>query len=321
MALKPCRECGKAVSTNADKCPHCGTPHPTSQFSKGARGCLWVIGIIVGLGALSSLLSETEDTPSTAQQSPAAAPAPRPAPPPDTTFYFVKRLLNASPADVAAVLGQPDKALRTTTDCVYLERCTTGSYRNEAFDIEYSDGRAKTLTIQDSRLSAKPYAPNFLTLLNLAGAPAVNNAHNIRWSRVANGAIDEVVIFPAQPRGIRYALINVNKDHHDKLPIVGAEAIRSEGARSTAAATARQAAIDAQFSSWDGSHRGIVAAVKENMNDPGSFEHVSTQRWIEGDNMRIKMVFRGTNAFGAKVMQTAIAKVTVGGQITELSVE
>jgi len=28
MALKPCRECGKEVSTEAKSCPHCGVPDP-----------------------------------------------------------------------------------------------------------------------------------------------------------------------------------------------------------------------------------------------------------------------------------------------------
>lgn len=30
MALKPCRECAKEVSTEAKTCPHCGTAHPTT---------------------------------------------------------------------------------------------------------------------------------------------------------------------------------------------------------------------------------------------------------------------------------------------------
>ena len=29
MALKPCRECNKKVSTEATSCPSCGVPNPT----------------------------------------------------------------------------------------------------------------------------------------------------------------------------------------------------------------------------------------------------------------------------------------------------
>ena len=31
VALKPCRECGKKVSTEAQSCPNCGAPHPTHK--------------------------------------------------------------------------------------------------------------------------------------------------------------------------------------------------------------------------------------------------------------------------------------------------
>lgn len=43
--MKPCRECGKEVSTEATKCPHCGVPDPTKQSQKVGRGC--------GIGCLS----------------------------------------------------------------------------------------------------------------------------------------------------------------------------------------------------------------------------------------------------------------------------
>ena len=34
MALKPCRECKKKVSTEATACPNCGAPHPTTKATK-----------------------------------------------------------------------------------------------------------------------------------------------------------------------------------------------------------------------------------------------------------------------------------------------
>ena len=30
MALQPCRECGKEISTETSACPHCGAGHPTT---------------------------------------------------------------------------------------------------------------------------------------------------------------------------------------------------------------------------------------------------------------------------------------------------
>ena len=34
MALKPCRECSKRVSTEAITCPNCGIPYPTNKFKE-----------------------------------------------------------------------------------------------------------------------------------------------------------------------------------------------------------------------------------------------------------------------------------------------
>jgi hypothetical protein len=42
MALKPCKECGKEISTEAKNCPHCGKKDPTGRQA----GCL-------GIGCLS----------------------------------------------------------------------------------------------------------------------------------------------------------------------------------------------------------------------------------------------------------------------------
>jgi hypothetical protein len=73
--------------------------------------------------------------------------------------------------------------------------------------------------------------------------------------------------------------------------------------------------VEAQFSLWDGSHIELVKLVKENMNDPKSFEHaetkylvLSTQEQIDtlgrgniGD-LYIYMKFRGANAFGGTIL-------------------
>lgn len=62
--------------------------------------------------------------------------------------------------------------------------------------------------------------------------------------------------------------------------------------------------IEKQFSAWDGSHMGLVKLVKENMNDPKSFEHVETKFSDNGSGLTILMKFRGNNAFGGKVLNT-----------------
>ena len=52
MALKKCKECGKEVSTKADKCPHCGVP-----LKRKPIGCLGVIFAIALVIVLISIIS------------------------------------------------------------------------------------------------------------------------------------------------------------------------------------------------------------------------------------------------------------------------
>jgi hypothetical protein len=60
MALKPCRECGKEISTEATACPNCGVSKPTGG---SGLGCGAVLLIVVGLGIAVSLLPKPEKTP------------------------------------------------------------------------------------------------------------------------------------------------------------------------------------------------------------------------------------------------------------------
>lgn len=66
--------------------------------------------------------------------------------------------------------------------------------------------------------------------------------------------------------------------------------------------------IDDQFSSWDGSHRYLVNLIKENLNDPKSFDHVETNYWDRGDYLTVKMKYRAKNAFGGLILQNVTAK-------------
>jgi ribosomal protein L40E len=56
MALKPCRECGQEVSTDAKSCPHCGTKHPTGK--RKPLGCGMLILVIV-LGGIAASVFDT----------------------------------------------------------------------------------------------------------------------------------------------------------------------------------------------------------------------------------------------------------------------
>ncbi|GHB44533.1 hypothetical protein [Mongoliitalea lutea] len=82
--------------------------------------------------------------------------------------------------------------------------------------------------------------------------------------------------------------------------------------------TERQKEVEKQFSSWDGSHRGLTKKIKESMNDPDSYEHVETRFRDDGDYIFVITKFRGTNAFGGKVTNTVSAKVDFKGNVIEI---
>ena len=67
MALKKCKECGKEVSSKADKCPNCGAP--TKRKSIGCGGGLLVIIIIGIIGAMMGG-NDTKSTKSTVSSPP-----------------------------------------------------------------------------------------------------------------------------------------------------------------------------------------------------------------------------------------------------------
>ena len=52
MAMTACKECGKAVSTEAKTCPHCGTSAPAKKKGKGGIGKWLLIAFAIGLVAM-----------------------------------------------------------------------------------------------------------------------------------------------------------------------------------------------------------------------------------------------------------------------------
>lgn len=78
--------------------------------------------------------------------------------------------------------------------------------------------------------------------------------------------------------------------------------------------------IRQQFSAWDGSHINFKQFIKDNMNDPSSFEHVKTAYEIRKDSTEIliQMTYRGTNAFGGVVTNTSQGLANINGDIIKL---
>lgn len=80
----------------------------------------------------------------------------------------------------------------------------------------------------------------------------------------------------------------------------------------------RKELIEKQFSEYDGSHRGLEKYVKDNMNDPDSYDHIETRFLDKGDFILVVTKFRGANAFGGKVINTVSAKVDLEGNVFKI---
>jgi len=76
--------------------------------------------------------------------------------------------------------------------------------------------------------------------------------------------------------------------------------------------------VEAQFSAWNGSHINLTKLIKQNMNDPSSYEHISTNYWDMNDHLVVLTKYRGNNAFGGKVAGYVKAKVDLNGNVIEI---
>lgn len=101
---------------------------------------------------------------------------------------------------------------------------------------------------------------------------------------------------------------------YEKIKSNSEEKARKEVAERQAT-EARKKELEAQFSAWDGSHRTFERLIKETMNDPDSYEHVETRFADKGDYIRVFTKFRGKNAFGGVIVDSAKADFTISGDL------
>jgi hypothetical protein len=80
----------------------------------------------------------------------------------------------------------------------------------------------------------------------------------------------------------------------------------------------RKEYVEKHFSKWDGSHRGVERYIKDNMNDPDSYEHVKTTYLESPDYLVVTTKYRGKNKFGGLVLQENMFKVNYEGEVLEV---
>lgn len=74
------------------------------------------------------------------------------------------------------------------------------------------------------------------------------------------------------------------------------------------------------LSAWDGSNHALEKYIKNNMNDPKSYEHVETRYRIDYDKGIATIItqFRGKNAFGGVIVNGCVATQNIEtGQLLE----
>ncbi len=76
-----------------------------------------------------------------------------------------------------------------------------------------------------------------------------------------------------------------------------------------------------QFHPWDGSHMALEASIKARMHNPDSYQHSSTRFEDLGPGRGIKVytTWRGTNAFGAVVLNTTVANISEAGAVLQVT--
>ncbi|MCO5249425.1 MAG: zinc ribbon domain-containing protein [Chitinophagales bacterium] len=79
----------------------------------------------------------------------------------------------------------------------------------------------------------------------------------------------------------------------------------------------RKVKLEEQFH-YNGSHIQLTRWIKNNMNNPKSYEHIKTVYWDMTDYLIVQTDYRGENAFGALVQGTVKAKVDNNGNIIEI---
>lgn len=68
----------------------------------------------------------------------------------------------------------------------------------------------------------------------------------------------------------------------------------------------------------DGRCGELCALVKQGMHDPGSFDHVKTEKVKEADHYAVTMAYRGKNRFGALVLEQVTADVYPNGGVANV---
>lgn len=209
---------------------------------------------------------------------------------PEYTYNYTQ-IMGKAKAELVAVFGEP------TNEYEYKEDCPTGG----CGALDFKDGLAVTLrdgkayrfefTIKDAD------ADNLLGEIGLSNdqEPDIRNETATRWHLV---------------NGLDVTVLTTNGEFsYSVKKLTDQEAHAAERHRKI------QALVDA-----NGEIPALRESIMNGMHDSWSYSHQSTTYNDEGNGNTIQVtcVFRGKNAFGAKVLNTVVATVDLDGNVLDM---
>lgn len=219
MALRPCRECKKEVSTEASACPHCGATSPTAgawSQVKASKGCVAILIAAVVIGVCVSTITPNYAPP--IGDAPTATSSP---PPSSWSGQTIRSQMDGSvgyhaereaDAPIEAWLARPTPRLaircRENKTDVYVHTQTAaqpelGLYDRARVRLRFDDGTPQRQVWTESTDDAALFAPNPIAL-----ARRIANAKSLRFEFTPFNAPPAIVTFSldgAETRILRVA--------------------------------------------------------------------------------------------------------------------
>lgn len=85
-----------------------------------------------------------------------------------------------------------------------------------------------------------------------------------------------------------------------------------------AAPPSKEEMIAQQFNPMDGGHYRLERLIKQNLNDPDSYQHDQTRYTIGDESLTVYTSYRARNAFGGMVREEVVARVDMQGNVIEI---
>lgn len=76
--------------------------------------------------------------------------------------------------------------------------------------------------------------------------------------------------------------------------------------------------IEKLFSAWDGSHINLKAKIQESLNDPDSYENISTNYWDRDSIIVVKTIYTAKNEYGGVEKMVIMAESDTLGNIIKV---